>query len=49
MFLTNQLDFTKIIILLALMAFESIAHLAAIDSEPIQVRVIIVKHSHDHL
>ena len=44
-FLTNQLDFTKTIIPLALMASESIAHEAdswVIDSEPIRAQGIIV-------
>ena len=43
------MDFTKTIILLALMASETIAHsafcLMAIDSEPIRARGIIVKYS----
>ena len=39
-FLTNQLDFTKTIIPLALMASESIAS----DSEPIRARGIIVHY-----
>ena len=39
--LANQLDFTKTIIPLALMASESIAH----DSEPIRARGIIVKQN----
>ena len=43
-FLTNRLDFTKSIISLALMASESIAHEASIDSEPIRARGIIVKY-----
>ena len=47
-FLTNWLDFTKTIIPLALMASESIAHLAfglvGIDSEPIRARGIIVNY-----
>ena len=37
------MDFTKTIIPLALMASESIAHSAAIDSELIRARGIIVK------
>ena len=43
-FLTNQLDFTKTIIPLDLMASESIAHEAewAIDSEAMRARGIIV-------
>ena len=38
------MDFTKTIIPLALMASESIAHEADIDSEPIRARGIIVKY-----
>ena len=45
--MTNQLDFTKTIIPLALMASESIAQpsaSSAIDSEPIRARGIIVNY-----
>ena len=39
------MDFTKTTIPLALMASESIAHEAAIDSEPIRGQGIIVKYA----
>ena len=45
--MTNQLDFTKTIIPLAVMASESIAQpsvSSAIDSEPIRARGIIVNY-----